>query len=789
MMLEELETEWRAANEAAATSEQREQLIAATRRGVNRLWAQIFRRDLTETIAAVFVMIFFGRYMFVANPVVRVSAWCLVLWALEIVFKMHRTRTAKKPASPDAPVREFCRIELDRLDRQIQLLRGVLWWYIAPCLVGVNAFFIGHAGFGIASAVYGIVTLLLGWGIFRANMRAVATQLAPCRNELASLLSQLDDAEDSLESDPLSVDAAGASETGLLPSKEAFIKRVVDKKYTQAQAEAKWDKWARLSRSSAGDPSAAARSSVLMAKWFALGSLMFGLFLAVCLGIGQAAGALDSGSHLSGYLIYCVAALWLAWGIYRARPLNFELSGELADSDAMPAASCAASKFIILVVVIVFLMLLTVVALGFGAFDSGYLIYCVITSLLASGIHRTRTLARAAVMLLLAALTFIALAVGAFDSSYAGAAKSEGPDGASLADLVTDLRTEHKLVGLAAMVVVDGKLVASAADGERKIKSGVPIELGDRWHLGSITKSVTATMIARLVESGKMKWTDTVGERFADAAIHVDWKPVTLEQLLTHTSGAPANFSLAVRLKQPALGPECTRERRQAVIEVMSEKPVHPPGEKFAYSNVGFTIAGAMAESATGVGWEDLVKREVFEPLALTGAGFGPPKSPSATLDQPRGHKTILGWKIAAMDGEDNTPIMGPCGTVHMTLGDLCQYATEHLRGEHGSGKLLAAETFQRLHKPVLQNYACGWVVNPPTDKIPHTLFWHNGSNTMWYALVVFIPDTNMVVAVTSNDGDIKQAESAAWKIVEASAKRFDAEGDAASRQSPPPAD
>src|SRR5262249_39561497 len=118
--------------------------------------------------------------------------------------------TIRKPASLDAPVREFCRIELDRLRRQIQLLRGVLWWYIAPCMVGVNTFFIGHAGFGIASLVYCMVTLLLAWGIYRANMRAVANELAPRRDELASLLSQLDDAEASPSSLASSVSAEGA---------------------------------------------------------------------------------------------------------------------------------------------------------------------------------------------------------------------------------------------------------------------------------------------------------------------------------------------------------------------------------------------------------------------------------------------------------------------------------------------------------------------------------------------------------------------------------------------------
>jgi CubicO group peptidase (beta-lactamase class C family) len=322
--------------------------------------------------------------------------------------------------------------------------------------------------------------------------------------------------------------------------------------------------------------------------------------------------------------------------------------------------------------------------------------------------------------------------------------------------------------------------VASAAHGERKQGSGVPIELGDRWHLGSITKSITATMIARLVESGQMKWTDTIGAYFPVTSIHQDWKPVTLQQLLNHVSGAPANFSFAVKLKRPALGPECTKERRKAVIDVMAEKPAHPAGDKYAYSNVGYTIAAAMAESATGMSWEDLVKREIFEPLALSDAGFGPPKSPAKTLEQPRGHRGAPGSKVSVADDADNTPIIGPAGAVHMTLGNLCTYATEHLRGELGAGKLLTAQTYKRLHNPALNNYACGWVVKQPSKEIPDTVYWHNGSNSMWYALVAFIPGKNMVVAVTANDGDINAAESAAWKVVKSSLKQLDVEGDAA---------
>lgn len=383
-----------------------------------------------------------------------------------------------------------------------------------------------------------------------------------------------------------------------------------------------------------------------------------------------------------------------------------------------------------------------------------------------------------------ALVVLTAQTASAAGSDNDSAANENSPGGAALKTLVPELRKEKDLVGLAAMVMIDGKVVASAADGKRKIDSSVPVRLGDRWHIGSITKSMTATMIARLVESGKMQWTDTLGTYFPDATIHEDWKPVTLRQLLTHTSGAPSSFKAEVKRKRPALGAESTRERRKVVLDVIAEKPASPPGEKHAYSNVGYTIAGAMAEQAAGLGWEELMRREVFRPLKLNSAGFGSPKSSGRKLDQPLGHDMIDGRKVS--DDRDNTPIMGPAGIVHMSLPDLCLYATAHLRGELGSGTLLTAETFKQLHTPELDKYACGWSVRPPSFAIPHTTFWHNGSNTLWYALVVFIPAKNMVVAVASNDGDIDQAEPAAWEIVEACANQFNIEKDAELRKSLP---
>ena len=138
--------------------------------------------------------------------------------------------------------------------------------------------------------------------------------------------------------------------------------------------------------------------------------------------------------------------------------------------------------------------------------------------------------------------------------------------------------------------------------------------------------SITATMIARLVESGQMQWSDTLSDCFPDKSIHEDWKSVTLMQLLTDTAGAPLYFPSEVMRKRELNSQESALERREAVLNMIAQKPLYTPGTKYVYSCVGFTIAAAMAEKVTDTNWEQLVRREVFEPLDLTSAGFGPPR-------------------------------------------------------------------------------------------------------------------------------------------------------------------
>jgi CubicO group peptidase (beta-lactamase class C family) len=320
------------------------------------------------------------------------------------------------------------------------------------------------------------------------------------------------------------------------------------------------------------------------------------------------------------------------------------------------------------------------------------------------------------------------------------------------------------------MVMVDGQVQSAAAVGFRRLGSDVSVDLNDRWHLGGISKPVTATMIGRLIEAGQMDWDDTVAEFFPDDDIHPSWKSVTLKQLLTDTAGAPENFpnpDLDRRLKP---GPQCTQARRTAVLGVLAKEPSYPPGQQNVYSNVGYTIVGAMAEARTGVTFEQLIEREVFSPLKLNSAGFGPPLSAGDSISQPVGHRTLFGRKMPDNDQTDNSAILSPSATMHMTLADLGTFANEHRLGEIGQGTLLSPETYKRLHAPIFGGYACGWLQTKTNQSNVPITYWHNGSNTLWYAYVAFIPGTNTVIAITSNDGDgesgvLEIARSIEWPI------------------------
>ncbi|MBL4626579.1 MAG: beta-lactamase family protein [Roseicyclus sp.] len=305
---------------------------------------------------------------------------------------------------------------------------------------------------------------------------------------------------------------------------------------------------------------------------------------------------------------------------------------------------------------------------------------------------------------------------------------------------VADALAAHSLIPAAVAGRVTADILDFSVAGERVIEGGDPALLADVWHVGSLTKSMTATLAARMVAAGQIRWNATVGEVLGGTIPEIDpaWNETSLRAFLTHRSGLTANLSRA-STSDLGGGP-----RREYVAEILSEPPDQAPGD-FLYSNAGYVVAGAMLEAVGGAPWEQLIVAEVFAPLGMDGAGFGPPQG--AVIE---GHATrLFGGLRSAGQGvdADNIPAVGPAGRVHLSAQDMLRYLQAHLLQDED---YLSAELWAILHAPVgEEGYAMGWGVGEDGSLV------HSGSNTLWYAVGYVDPAAGEAVFVAVNTGDV----------------------------------
>ena len=356
-------------------------------------------------------------------------------------------------------------------------------------------------------------------------------------------------------------------------------------------------------------------------------------------------------------------------------------------------------------------------------------------------------------------LTLINLVLLAF-LAHSLSAQAREPQSIDLATQLEPFRAEGKIPGMVALVIQGDRIVAQGAVGVRKLGSPGLITLDDQFHLGSCTKAMTATLAAMLVEEGKLNWNSTLGELFGDDLKNMQpaWKKVTLQQVLAHRSGLPDNLPL--NRDPPVLAGKSLRQQRETVVAIaLSHQPETKPGEKEVYSNLGYIVIGAVLEKITNRSWEELIEERLFKPLGITTGGFGAPGAPGK-LDQPWGHDD-QGVPIDPGDPlADNPKFFGPCGTVHMTVTDWAKFITLHLRGDpanpNAQAALLKPETFARLHQAAPgRSYNAGWAFQTRNFDRGDAwrVFSHNGSNGLWYCIVLAAPETDFAVLVASNQG------------------------------------
>jgi len=341
----------------------------------------------------------------------------------------------------------------------------------------------------------------------------------------------------------------------------------------------------------------------------------------------------------------------------------------------------------------------------------------------------------------------------------------------SLNDQLEPIRTKYGLPALAAAVVKDGKIIASGAVGVRVHGMDIPVALDDRFHLGSDTKAMTATLAGMMIEEGKLRWDSTIGEVLGPVlpGLKPKFAAIKLEQLLSHTSGIPSDDDEIMKLYfSPDAYDYSLTDYRLRMISAWGTK--HEPAvfdePQFHYSNLGYVIVGAMIEKASGQPWERLITTRIFEPLDLKSAGLGP-QATFGKYDAPVGHAVDDKGNISPRPwgpAADGPAPVGPAGIAHMNVEDFATWAGWNAgEGKRGPA-IVKPETLKRLHQPHITmtvenpkpgtpksgSYAFGWGISK-FDWSDRPLLTHNGSNGMNLAAILVDVDADTGIVVMMN--------------------------------------
>jgi len=275
--------------------------------------------------------------------------------------------------------------------------------------------------------------------------------------------------------------------------------------------------------------------------------------------------------------------------------------------------------------------------------------------------------------------------------------------------------------GVAVLVAQKGTILYEKAFGSASLELKTPLAPSMLFDLASVSKQFTAVAVLQLVEQGRIRLSDSI-QRYIPGFPHA----VTIENLLTHTSGIPDYMRL------PTDDPY--RERRDytvaQVIDTLKTKPLEfEPGTQFRYSNSGYFLLGYIIERVTGEPYHTYLEKHLFKPLGLTHTFFKLPNEVIPGL--------VNGYKNASEKADFWS------ATLPYAAGGLVSNVEDLYAWQRGLPSLLKPETLQKAWTGS-RGYGYGWYINDSSIS-------HGGAITGFRTSVVYYPRRDLFIAVLSN--------------------------------------
>lgn len=276
--------------------------------------------------------------------------------------------------------------------------------------------------------------------------------------------------------------------------------------------------------------------------------------------------------------------------------------------------------------------------------------------------------------------------------------------------------------GGSVLVMHRGEVIFREAFGVADLKSKAPFTVEAPCRIASVTKPHTSTLIAMLVEDGLLKWDDPVDKHLpffkglkVRGAGEAKRTPV-LSELLSHTAGFPGNVvtkagDWPIR-RDGTLG--------HVVEDIAAKGLVAQPGAAYAYTGLGYLVAGRIAEVVTGQEFAALMQKRLLDPIGAKDAGFRPAAEVRAKIPTPYERKAgKLELVDVATKMETAWDIPNPGGGLISTLDDVAKLALLHRnKGLVGDKRLVAEDSLRQLYKPQPGSRKAGYALGFHVEKL-----------------------------------------------------------------------
>jgi CubicO group peptidase (beta-lactamase class C family) len=330
----------------------------------------------------------------------------------------------------------------------------------------------------------------------------------------------------------------------------------------------------------------------------------------------------------------------------------------------------------------------------------------------------------------------------------------------SIDSLVEDAMKKFNVVGVAVMIVKDGKVIHLKGYGVQSITTNEKADQNTNFCIGSTSKAFTTAALSILEDEGKIGWNDKVIKCIPEFKMYNDYvtENFTIEDLLTHRSGLGSDVGDLMGLPD-----DNDFTIKDVVTSFQYFKPATPFRTHFDYDNLLYLVAGEVIARVSGMSYADFVQKRIMQPLQMNNsyAAVSMLKS-KRNVASPHSAETGTIRVIATFEDKINSA----CGGIWSNVADLSKWLLVHLnKGKYGSDlktslfseknqqemwqlhTIIKAESIPRYNTH-FYGYGLGWDIE---DKKGNLSVSHTGGGAGMLCKISMIPDLNLGVVVLTN--------------------------------------